>query len=1032
MSERILRALMQLFAIIAQVDENSDSSEEQSEIKSSRGMQIIESFLRTELNARLVQQYINLFNEHLNALHLKQQRKDGEKKRTSLNSVKILRICSQINEELAQKQKVIVLIRIIEFIQSNDNVSEQEVEFVNTVAESFNISKDEYDVITDFILGSVQFLVKSQDVLYVCPRSCSHEVKHLKLEGLDEEIRILQVKSVSTLFFRYFGKDELSLNGQFVPNDRTHIFTNGSTLRTQKSKHLYYSDVIRQFLHSDTRNKLTFKARDISFKFRGGKKGLHPISITEESGNLVGIMGGSGTGKSTLLNVLNGTFKPSSGEVTINGINIHKENDKIQGIIGFVSQDDLLIEELSVFQNLYFSAKLCFSDLSERELNRKVIDILYSIGLYEVKDLVVGNPLEKTISGGQRKRLNIALELIREPEVLFVDEPTSGLSSRDSENIMDLLKEMTFKGKLVFVVIHQPSSDIFKLFDRLLVIDQGGYLIFDGNPIDSIVYFKHHIHHVNAEERECSVCGNVNPEQLFNIIETKIVDEYGNLTNQRKTTPEEWANKFEEFKIASPIEDRTEKPQANSGKANRPKQFNVFFLRDFLSKLSNRQYVLITLFEAPALALVLAFFVKYFNGDSDANGMHPYSFYKNENLPQFIFIAIVVSLFLGLTISAEEIFKDRKILRRESFLHLSRGSYLLSKISIMFIISAIQSMLFVLIGNYVLEIKGLWIEYWLILFSTSCAANVMGLNISSAFNSAKVIYIIVPILIIPQLLFSGVIVKFDKLHPVFSRTTEVPWIGNVMVSRWAYEAIAVVQSTENELEKEFFEINNRKFNAAWKKDFWIPEMQKQLETLTSTHVNNETFDAAKELMIKEITKEESNWENFTCVDCIQKIKSSSAQRPLDQSYEISYFLETLKKQFIKTVNDQNSAIESLKQKIGLEQYQKLKEIYTNEALNDIVTNKTEPNKLINYNNELFRKDNPIYQDTKNVSFFNAHFYAPSKHFLGLEINTFWANILVLWLFAIGSAIALYYDWLRKTMIIISYWRYRLTKKPSVK
>ena len=136
-----------------------------------------------------------------------------------------------------------------------------------------------------------------------------------------------------------------------------------------------------------------------------------------------------------------------------------------------------------------------------------------------------------------RKRLNIALELIREPAVLFLDEPTSGLSSRDSENILDLLKELTFKGKLVFVVIHQPSSDIFKMFDRLLILDTGGYLIYNGNPIDSIMYFKSRVQAADWNESECPTCGNVNPEQVFNIVETNVLDEFGKLTHTRRISP---------------------------------------------------------------------------------------------------------------------------------------------------------------------------------------------------------------------------------------------------------------------------------------------------------------------------------------------------------------------------------------------------------------------------------------------------------------------------------------------------------------
>src|SRR3972149_4173186 len=155
-----------------------------------------------------------------------------------------------------------------------------------------------------------------------------------------------------------------------------------------------------------------------------------------------------------------------------------------------IPQDDLLIEELTVFQNLFYNAKLCFDNLTDFEITERVNAVLSDLGLFEARNLKVGSPLEKTISGGQRKRLNIALELIREPSVLFVDEPTSGLSSRDSENIMDLLKELALKDKLVFIVIHQPSSDIFKMFDKLLVLETGAYPIYYGHPLQSLIYFK--------------------------------------------------------------------------------------------------------------------------------------------------------------------------------------------------------------------------------------------------------------------------------------------------------------------------------------------------------------------------------------------------------------------------------------------------------------------------------------------------------------------------------------------------------------
>lgn len=148
MSERILRALMQLFAILARVD---DVSEKENSITSSRGLKIVALFLGQELSANLVEEYISIFDKYLVSIHGINKGKDGVKKRNSVNSVKILRICSDINKELTQRQKFIVMVRIIEFLRTNDNITQQEIEFVNTVGEVFNIELEEYQTILEFV-----------------------------------------------------------------------------------------------------------------------------------------------------------------------------------------------------------------------------------------------------------------------------------------------------------------------------------------------------------------------------------------------------------------------------------------------------------------------------------------------------------------------------------------------------------------------------------------------------------------------------------------------------------------------------------------------------------------------------------------------------------------------------------------------------------------------------------------------------------------------------------------------------------------
>ena len=424
---------------------------------------------------------------------------------------------------------------------------------------------------------------------------------------------------------------------------------------------------------------------------------------------------------------MSGIQKPTSGSVKINGLDVIKDNKALEGVFGYVPQDDLLIEDLTVFENLYFAACQCFKDKTKEEITALVDHTLSNLGLLWKRELKVGSPFNKVISGVQRKRLNIALELIREPLVLFLDEPTSGLSSRDSENLIDLLRDLTLKGKLVFTVIHQPSSEIFKMFDKVIILDQGGCMAYSGNPVDSVIYFKTLDAQINSNLGECPSCGNVNPETIFNIIETQVVDEFGKYTEKRKVKPKEWANTFNSKYPFTRITDIKEPPHKNLRRPGILKQFLIYFSRDFKSKIANSQYVMLILLEAPILGFILSFIIRYIpDPDSDI-----YIFSENENIPIYIFMSLIVALFLGLTISAEEIFRDRKILKREHFLNLSRTSYLLSKIAILIFISALQTFLFVMIANPILGIKGMYFNYWLALFTTAFCANMLGLNISA-------------------------------------------------------------------------------------------------------------------------------------------------------------------------------------------------------------------------------------------------------------------------------------------------------------
>jgi ABC-type multidrug transport system ATPase subunit len=1008
MSENILRALMRLFAIIARVDDAESTKAER---------KVVRNFLKQQLSADLVSIYLSLYDEFLESHH-KISDSAKSKKRTSLNSVKVLRICSEINGELLQRQKFIVLLRLIEFIHTDDHIGDQELEFVHTVAQSFNIEDAEFEAMMTFN-GMQNSSAKSDETLLIASSQIAEaNRRHLTVENLQGELMVLHLRSVGMFVMRYFGKQDLLLNGQGIAPEKVYLLGSGSSIRGPKISPIYYSDILGKFLTDSHEQQITFSANDITYHFRSGKQGLHPLNFSVDSGTLLGIMGGSGAGKSTVLNVLNGNESPSEGNVTINGVSIHEQRKQIQGVIGYVSQDDLLIEELTVYENLFYNAKLCFGGMSDEDIHKRVMETLSNIGLSDTLHLKVGNPMNKTISGGQRKRLNIALELIRQPTVLFVDEPTSGLSSRDSEMVMDLLKELALKGKLVFVVIHQPSSDIFKMFDKLLILDLGGYPIYYGNPVESLIYFKSLVNHVNAQESECVTCGNVNPEQIFNIIETKLLDDFGNQTAVRKVSPKEW-NAFYREKLVTRTNSlaQREVPKGTFSIPGKLKQFQVFLTRDLKSKLTNRQYLIINFLETPLLAFILSFLVKYYN--SDVSNAHGYVYIENENLPAYILMGVVIALFVGMMVSAEEIIRDQRILKRESFLNLSRGSYLWSKVVILFGLSAIQTLTFVLIGNTILGIENMYADYWFVLFSVCCFANVLGLNISASFNSAVTIYILIPFLIIPQLILSGVIVKFEKLNPTITSQRTVPMVGELMTSRWAYEALAVNQFKANKYEAELFDWDLAKSQCEYRKDRWIPKLIEKLDDALNRMAKGEfatTGAVAADLTLIRMEIDRHNAYAAIKFSDVEKLQPSDFNQSVGNELK-SYLIELKRfynrKYLYATQQEDNIIARHQKTDSDKKAFQSLKEHSVNDNLTSLVRNSNDLNQIVETPDGLVQHSDPIFHLPERTSLIRAHFFAPVKSVGGTYVDTYWVNMGMIWLRIVFWLIALYFGWLPK-------------------
>ncbi|MBO4673146.1 MAG: ATP-binding cassette domain-containing protein [Bacteroidaceae bacterium] len=956
MTDIILSSFLSLFALFGK--------EEQ--VDEVRAKAMLVNYLRHHFGIRNIDTYIGLYDDMRTAYEMS----DELHSKDIVNS-----ICTNLHGKIRATEEALLLLRLMEFCGNRDGVVHT---IFQMVADCFGISESQFQNFTDFVNGT----------------ETEHVMIH-QLEGWDGQLKTLYDADTKLLVFTYMGEDTVLLNDVPVLSGAYQVLQQSSVLKGHNGKPIYYSTIMDAYgkkwgTKRDEQEAVEFCGRDINFRFPNSDNGMHDLSFTLRSGELLAIMGGSGTGKSTLLSILNGSLIPQEGSITINGHSISEPEAK--RLIGFVPQDDLLIEELTVYQNLWFTAKLCFDGMPDEEIDRRVLKTLKDLGLDAAKDLKVGSAINKYISGGQRKRLNIALELIREPAVLFLDEPTSGLSSADTEKVINLLKEQTCKGKLIVVNIHQPSSDVYKLFDRLWLLDRGGYPVFDGNPIDAITYFKEAANYADAETSACPTCGNVNPEIVLNIIDEKTLNHSGEISDERKMTPQEWHQLYLDRRTEQPTPKVSAVPASDQKKPNPLKQFAIFLHRNVKTKITNLQYLGITLLEAPVLAVVCALLTRYAPPEG-------YSVMENKNLVSYFFMAVIVATFIGMSGSAEEIIKDRALLKREKFLHLSHSSYIWSKIIYMAGVSLVQTCLFILIGNAIMGLHGLFGVWWLILFITAFLSNLIGLLLSQCLSSVIAIYISIPMLLIPQILLCGLVVSFSDLTPK-STTGNVPVIGDVIPSRWAYEALAVTSFTDNAYEKDLFELDKKKYENLYYNSVFLYELQSQLETKRDEEKNGKPVKPEHMEVIQ------TN---------LPLITEQCGMEPYhgDNSYEsLHQYMKDAERILVtqgnKVTLKADAQMAQMIQAKGKDDIMALKRDHYNLKLKDVVTGADQRRTIDIVDGHIVPRAGIVYLTPRNT-WGRAPFYSSEKILGNQHIKTLWFNLSVMGIMSIILAILLFTD-----------------------
>ncbi|MGA3171829.1 MAG: ATP-binding cassette domain-containing protein, partial [Chthoniobacteraceae bacterium] len=574
----------------------------------------------------------------------------------------------------------------------------------------------------------------------------------------------------------------------------------------------------------------TLELRDLNHRFHEGETALDSISFSVTRGEMVCVMGASGCGKSTLMRVLAGQLQPQQGDVLLNGQSLYHELDSLRGYVAHIPQEDAFDEHLTIEENLEFAAAIRAPHLTNSDRSRRIDGKLVELGLSERRNNLVGNQSNKVLSGGERKRLNIGLDMIGSADVFLFDEPTSGLSSKDAEHVIDIIRSMAHN-KIVLVTIHQPTSKIFQMFSKALLLDKGGKLVFFGTPHEMLEYFAsaEHEQQFGTELGGCPACGTTRPEFIFDVLETPLRDLSGdiiyeeNLEGQlvpaRRFSPDYWRDKYESFRLLQDMRQVAVRKQAPAALPPAPvkrhdairgrdewTQFRTLLKRALISKMRIRGNLLTTIVEAPLLAALIGVVLRY-SADGSA-----YDFASAYHIPTYLFLSLTVAMFLGLTNSCDDIIRDRIVLQRERNLNVRLPYYIFAKTGTLALFAALQCALFVLIGNAILEIRGMFWPSFFFNFITALAGIAMGLFISSLVEDGKTAANIVPLILIPNIILGGALIKYEDMnrdldfvyrvqrffstHPRVEEDPEdsdiqVPIICEFIPMRWSYEALVV-------------------------------------------------------------------------------------------------------------------------------------------------------------------------------------------------------------------------------------------------
>ncbi len=551
--------------------------------------------------------------------------------------------------------------------------------------------------------------------------------------------------------------------------------------------------------------------------FGKDSRALDEINFNVRRGEMLCIIGPSGSGKSTLLAVMSGQRKPTRGNVNLNGISLYEHRNRLVPFIANMPQEEALNPQLTVREHLQHGVMIRRPGLGLAEHNRRVDSMLAELGLQQIARRKVGSKGEKTISGGERSRLNLGVDLGSKAEVFLFDEPISGLSSKDSEHVAETLRGLA-REKIVIASLHRPGAGVLRLFDKVLLLDGGGKMAFFGTPAGMVNYFRGACEELGIAHPSMVAKTPLGADFVFDVLETPLtaIGDGAQGGAARRFPPTFWQERYESASLLRSLQRDNTPPSrlgetAPGGKLPVPPTpsrrfravllvFYTHFQRSLLSKIRTRGTLYSTFLEAPILAALIAITLR-----SSPTGS--YEFSTALHIPAYLFLSVTVAMFLGLTNSATEILRDRAVLRRERNCQPGGVSYVSAKFLALGLVAAVQCFTYLVVGNHFLEIEGVLLYHWIWMTLTALTGTGMALVISSLVKTERAALTAVPLLLVPQMLLAGALVPYKEMNRGLFENSKterdrggIPVPARIMPLRYAFEGMLVAQATRNPFE----------------------------------------------------------------------------------------------------------------------------------------------------------------------------------------------------------------------------------------